>query len=191
MRVQFALFAIFGFATCTAAAQAQTVVTRGVGLSHDCYIYARAGNDPRSGVEACNEALKQEMLTIKDQAATHDNRGVMLDAMGRVDEAADDFNTAIRQDPGLGDPHVNLGSMLIKKQQYEVALAHINKGLDLGMSFPHIGYYDRAIAEQMMGRYKEAYYDYRKVLELEPNYQAATERLKDFTVTTVRKQSPS
>lgn len=190
MRVQIVLFAAAGLTMFAAGAQAQTIVSRGVGLSHDCYIYAKAATDPHAGVDTCDQALKREMLTIKDKAATYDNRGVMLDAMGRVDEAADDFNTAIRLDPGLGDPHVNLGSMLIKKQQYEAALAHINKGLDLGMSFPHIGYYDRAIAEQMMGRYKEAYYDYKKVLELEPNYQAASERLKDFTVTTVSRKSP-
>jgi tetratricopeptide (TPR) repeat protein len=191
MRVRIALFAATGIAALTAGAQAQTIVTHGVGLAHDCYIYAKAGNDPRSGIEVCNEALKREMLITKDRAATHDNRGVILDTMGRVDEAADDFNAAIRLDPKLGDPYVNLGSMLIKKQQYEAALDHINKGLDLGLNFPHIGYYDRAVAEQLMGRYKEAYYDYKKVLELEPNYQAATERLKDFTVTTVPRKAPS
>jgi tetratricopeptide (TPR) repeat protein len=190
MRVRTILFAAAGMAALATGASAQTIVTRGVGLAHDCYIYAKAGTDPHAGVETCNEAIKREMLTLKDQAATHDNRGVMLDALGRVDEAAEDFNIAIRMDPKLGDPYVNLGSMLIKKKQYEAALDHINKGLDLGMSFPHVGYYDRAIAEQMMGRYKEAYFDYKKVLELVPDYQAATERLKDFTVTTVLRKTP-
>jgi tetratricopeptide (TPR) repeat protein len=185
------LLAAAGMAALATGTNAQTIVSRGVGLSHDCYIYAKAGTDPHSGVETCNQSLKHEVLTIKDQAATYDNRGVMLDALGRIDEAADDFNTAMRLDPKLGDPYINLGSMLIKKQQYEAALEHINKGLDLGMSFPHVGYYDRAIAEQMMGRYKEAYYDYKKVLELVPDYQAATERLKDFTVTTVPRKTPS
>jgi hypothetical protein len=37
----------------------------------------------------------------------------------------------------------------------------------------------------MLGRYKEAYYDYKKVLELEPNFAMASERLKDFVVTRV------
>jgi tetratricopeptide (TPR) repeat protein len=81
--------------------------------------------------------------------------------------------------------------MMIKKRQYVEALDHINKGLELGMGFPHIGYYDRAVAEQMMGRYKEAYYDYKKVLELEPDYTQASERLKDFTVTRVPARNPS
>jgi hypothetical protein len=59
------------------------------------------------------------------------------------------------------------------------------------MSFPHIGYYDRAIAEEMSGSYKEAYHDFKKVLEIEPDYGPAAERLKDFIVTTVPAKSPS
>ncbi len=177
--------------TFAAPAAAQTVVSRGFGLAHDCYIYARMGRSPRDGIDACNEALKREPLDTKDQAATHDNRGVMLDALGKSAEAQHDFQTAVMLKPDLGDAYVNLGSMLIKKRQYPEALDNINKGLALGMGFPHIGYYDRAVAEEMMGRYKESYYDYKKALELEPGYTQASERLKDFTVTTVPAKSPT
>ena len=184
--------AVLATATMLAApaAQAQSIVSHGVGLSHDCYIYAKLGNDPRSGVKVCSQSLKEEVLNTKDKAATHDNRGVLLDLMGQAEAATEDFNTAIRLDPNLGDPYINLGSVLIKKRQYAESLEQINKGLDLGVSFPHFGYYDRAIAEEMMGRFKEAYYDYKKVLEIEPNYSQATERLKDFTVTKVPAKSP-
>jgi lipoprotein NlpI len=169
-------------AVMVAPAAAQTVVSHGAGLAHDCFIYAKIGRDPRSGVETCNQAFKQELLNRKDQAATHDNRGVMLDQMGKTDLAEADFNQAIALQPDLGDPYVNLGSMLIKKRQYAAALVSIDKGLEQGMSFPHIGYYDRALAEELMGRYPEAYHDFKKVLELEPHYEQAEERLKDFTV---------
>ena len=191
MKVRTPLIFAAILAADASAANAQSVVSHGVGLAHECYLYARAGNDPRGGVDVCNQSLKREMLTIKDKAATYDNRGVMLDTLGRVDDAEQDFHTAIALDPSLGDPYVNLGSMLIKKRRYQEALDHINKGIDLGMGFPHIGYYDRAVAEQLMGRYKEAYYDYKKVLELEPGYVQATERLKDFTVIRTPTRSPS
>ena len=39
------------------------------------------------------------------------------------------------------------------------------------------------VAYQLLGRFKEAYYDYKKTLELEPNFTQASERLKDFVVT--------
>jgi tetratricopeptide (TPR) repeat protein len=172
-------------------AGAQTIVTLGKGYAHDCFVYAKAGADPFDGVSVCDQALKDEVLTTKDRAATFDNRGVMLDLLGKTDKAADDFNMASRLNESLGDPHVNLGSMLIKERRYTDALTEINKGLDLGMSFPFIGYYDRAIAEEMMGSYKESYYDFKKVLEIEPNYGPAAERLKDFIVTSVPANNPS
>ena len=170
-------------AAASAPAQAQTIVSMGKGLAHDCFAYAKAGVDPYDGVEVCNQSIDNEALTIKDRAATFDNRGVMLDQLGRLEKAAADFQQSKALDPKLGDPYVNLGSVLIKQKRYDEALESINKGIELGMSFPHIGYYDRAVAYQLLGRFKEAYYDYKKTLELEPNFTQASERLKDFVVT--------
>ena len=39
------------------------------------------------------------------------------------------------------------------------------------------------LALELPGRYKEAYYDYKRALEIEPNFGLASERLKDFIVT--------
>jgi len=177
-------------ALATTTAQAQTIVMRDTGFAHDCFIYAKAGTDPSDGVEVCNQAIRREALSRKDRAASYDNRGVMLDQLGKTDRAASDFHMSIDIDPNLGDPYVNLGSMLIKQHHYQEALDQINKGIDLGVSFPHIGYYDRAVVQQLMGNYKEAYYDYKKVLELEPNFTQASERLKDFVVTRVPANRP-
>jgi hypothetical protein len=47
------------------------------------------------------------------------------------------------------------------------------------------------VAYQLLGRFKEAYFDYKKVLELEPNFTQASERLKDFVVTRVPAKAPS
>jgi lipoprotein NlpI len=173
------------------AAQGQTVISVGTGHAHDCFIYAKSGVQLQQGVMTCDTALRQDVLSRKDRAGTYDNRGVMLDMLGHTDAAASDFHAAIALEPGLGDAYVNLGSMLIKQGDQQAALERINTGLDLGMSYPHIGYYDRAVAEQMLGRFKEAYYDYKKALELEPNFAMASERLKDFTVTRVPAKTPS
>jgi tetratricopeptide (TPR) repeat protein len=183
--------ALLAAALIPSATHAQTIVSMGKGYAHDCFIYAKAGVDPFDGVAVCDQAVAREAMTIKDRAATYDNRGVMLDLLGKTDKAAADFRQAMTLDPALGDPHVNLGSMLIKQQRYDAALESINKGIELGVSFPHIGYYDRAVAYQMMGKYKEAYFDYKKVLELEPSFTQASERLKDFIVTRVPAKAPS
>ena len=184
MKVSF-LFAgaLLGVVALGATAQAQVIVTLGSGRAHDCFVHAKTGDQPRQGLAVCNVALAYDALDRKNRAGTYDKRGVVLNMLGRTEEARADFNKAIELDPNLGDAYVNLGAMLIKQGRHEEALGQINKGIDLGMAFVHIGYYNRAVAEQILGRYKEAYYDYKKVLEIEPNFKLASERLKDFTVT--------
>ena len=102
--------------------------------------------------------------------------------MGRLDQALASFAAAITTDESLGDAHVNRGTVLIRQKKYEDALAEINKGIGLGMAFLHIGYYNRAVAEELLGRYRDAYYDYMRTLELEPGFTAAQERVKLFRV---------
>lgn len=194
MKVSFLLAgALLGVIALTnfggATAQAQVIVTLGSGHAHDCFIHAKTGEQPRQGLAVCNTALAYDALDRKNRAGTYDNRGVVLNIMSRTEEARADFNKAIELDPDLGDAYVNLGAMLIKQGRHEEALVQINTGIDLGMAFLHIGYYNRAVAEQILGRYKEAYYDYKKALEIEPNFRLASERLKDFTVT--RTPAPS
>lgn len=183
--IAFGAFLAASLILAAPAAKAQVVITLGTGVAHDCYLHAKAGVNLQEGVGLCNQALDHDPLGKRDRAGTYDNRGVMQDMLGRTQQATEDFNAAIALDPSLGDPYVNLGAMLIKRGQHLEALDQINKGIELGMAFPHIGYYDRAVAEQMLGRYKEAYYDYKKALEIEPHFAMASERLKDFVVTRV------
>jgi tetratricopeptide (TPR) repeat protein len=185
-RIVFAM-SVFGLMAVAVPAQAQVVVSIGNSVAHACFLAAKAVNftthrtDLMGGVAICDQALQLEPLTTVDRAATYDNRGVINDVMDHTDEAIADFNRSIAL-AELGDAYVNRGSALIKKKQYDKALADINKGMGLGMSYPYIGYYDRAVAEELMGQYRDAYYDYKHVVELEPNFAAAGERLKDFTV---------
>jgi tetratricopeptide (TPR) repeat protein len=178
---------VLGLTAVMVPAQAQVVVSIGNSVAHACFIAAKTVNftvhrtDLMGGVAICDQALLLEPLTTVDRAATYDNRGVINDVMDHTDEALADFNRSIALTE-LGDAYVNRGSVYIKKKQYDKALADINKGMGLGMSFPFIGYYDRAVAEELMGQYRDAYYDYKHVVELEPNFTAASERLKDFTV---------
>jgi tetratricopeptide (TPR) repeat protein len=184
MKVQVLLLAVSVIGLLAARpAGAQTIVSLERGYAHDCFAFAKSGTDAYDGVETCTQAIQREALSRKDLAATYDNRGVLLDRLGKTEKAEADFQMSMSVNSELGDPYVNLGSMLIKQRQYDSAIEQINKGIALGVSFPHVGYYDRAIAEELSGHAKEAYYDFKKVLELEPNYAPAIERMKDFVVT--------
>lgn len=184
MKVSTILFAASALTLSLALpAGAQIIVSTSSGLARDCFVFAKAGVKAREGVEICNDALRYEPLNARNKAATYGNRGVLFNLTDQVDKAEADFKAAIRIDATLGDPYVNLGSMLIRKKQFHEAIEQINKGLELGMSFPAIGYYDRALAYDYLGRFKEAYFDYKKTLEYDPSFKLASDRLKDFTVT--------
>ena len=100
----------------------------------------------------------------------------------RGDEAVDDFNRGIAILPGLGEGYLNRGATFIAQHRFVEALADINKGLELGVSKPFIGYYDRAIANEALGNYKAAYDDYNQSLTLEPGFTRASNQLKRFKI---------
>lgn len=177
---------LLGAALLLRPAPAHALVTVvGSGLAHDCFLIAKAGNDPRKGIATCDEALAEEALDSRARAGTYINRAVMKVALGRVDDAMRDYNQGIAIKPDLGDGYVDRGAALIKLKRYDEAMADINKGIALGLSYEHVGYYNRAVAEFYLGRIRESYYDYKKTLEIAPDFQPAREQLKNFVVTKV------
>ncbi len=171
---------------CAAPAQAAVVVI-GAGWAYDCYITAKTNVDLDKGLIACNTALQQENLTNRERAGTMVNRGVIEMGLHRPDAAMADYNNGIAIQPDLGDAYVDRGAALINAKRYDEALIDINKGIGFGVTYPHLGYFNRAVAEEMLGQWKESYYDFKKVLELEPKFTQASDQLKNFTVTTIRK----
>jgi len=164
------------------AASAQILVSIGNSRARSCYLGAKSGFASDDLIKLCSSSLAEENLSPKDRAATYDNRGILENSLGRFDQALASFNSAIAIDASLGDAYVNRGTVLIRQKKYEAALAEIDKGIGLGVAFMHIGYYNRAVAEELLGRYRDAYYDYMHTLEIEPNFTAARERLKFFRV---------
>jgi tetratricopeptide (TPR) repeat protein len=164
------------------AASSQILVSIGNSRARTCYLSAKNGFASDDLIKLCSTSLEEENLSPKDRAATYDNRGIMENRLSRLDQALASFDAAIAIDESLGDAHVNRGTVLIRQKKYEDALAEIDKGIGLGVAFMHIGYYNRAVAEELLGRYRDAYYDYMHTLEIEPKFTAASERLKFFRV---------
>jgi tetratricopeptide (TPR) repeat protein len=184
-----AALATGGFLLAGIAQASAVVVVIGSSIAHSCFVAAKTGANAVDGIAMCSEALKEEGLSPHDEAGTHVNRGVLENILGQQDNALSDFNQALSIYP-LGDAYIDRGATLISLSRYDEAMADINKGIDLGPSYPHIGYYNRAVAEELMGRWKESYYDFKHVLELEPNFTKASDQLKNFIVTTT-KSAPS
>jgi tetratricopeptide (TPR) repeat protein len=176
---------LLGVALLFVPVRADALVTViGNGLAHDCFLIAKAGNDAVKGIATCDEALAEAALDPGQRAGTYINRAVMKVALGHVDDAMHDYNDGLAIKPDLGDGYVDRGAALIIYKRYDDAMTDINRGIALGLSYEHVGYYDRAVAEFYLGRIADSYHDYKKALEIAPDFQPAAEQLKNFVVTT-------
>ena len=177
------LTAAAGFVLALSAPADAYVVVIGNELAHDCYIVAKTGVDLKGGIATCTAALENSALTPHDQAGTYVNRGTIEIAQKNFEAAMADYNKGIQIMPTLGDAYIDRSGAYVYTKQWALAIADANKGLELNPTLPFAGYYNRAVAEHLSGDLQHAYFDYQKVLELEPRFTPASEMLKGFVVT--------
>ena len=182
-----AAFAILTFASLSCGAalfcdSAQGAVeVLGDGPARMCFLAANGEGFAANGVDVCTQALGTE-LSRDERYATLVNRGVVELSAKTYDAAISDFDAGIRFRPEAGEGYLDRGATLIALNRFREALADIDKGLALGISKPHIGYYDRAIAHEGLSDARAAYDDYSRAHALAPDFTRASDQLKRFKV---------
>jgi tetratricopeptide (TPR) repeat protein len=171
----------FGIALCLSSSAGAAITVLGPGPAEDCFHYAEYGGNARDGIARCTFAL-DTALSINDRAATYVNRGVLKLSLNDSAAALVDINEGIQIAPNLGDAYVDRGAASIALGHYDDAMADLNKGISLGPHRPQVAYYDRAIIFEHNGDIRGAYEDYKKALELAPDFAPAAEELKRFRV---------
>jgi tetratricopeptide (TPR) repeat protein len=172
-----------GVAAVFLAMPAHAAITvLGDSLAHNCFEAAEFGGSPDEGIATCTQALDGSAMPPSDRAATFINRGILKSRNEDAAGALDDYNHGLTMNGDLGEGYVDRGATYIVMQRYNDALTDINKGIALGAKKPEIAYYDRAIVDEAMGDVRSAYQDYRKAVELEPDFTLATEQLARFKV---------
>lgn len=141
----------------------------------------RPGNEP-GGVRACDQALRADVLSPRDRAATYVNRGILRLRAGGYDRAVEDFNSALRLNPSLGEALVNRGAARIGQRRYREALADLDRGTALGSAEPEKAWYNRGLAQEGLGDVSGAYRSYVRAAELKPDWDAPRRELARFTV---------
>ncbi|HEY2033503.1 MAG TPA: hypothetical protein VGH02_07410 [Rhizomicrobium sp.] len=169
------------FAAMSVPAGAAISVLNG-SLAYSCYQAAEYGGSAVEGVRLCTLALEQTALPPRDRAATMINLGIVRSRDDDAQGALDSYNHGLAMDPSLGEGYVDRGATEIVLKDYEAAVADITKGLSLNANKPEIAYYDRAIANEALGNIRDAYIDYKKAVELSPDFALATEQLARFKV---------
>lgn len=172
----------FGAAAAFAAPSQAAMLVLGGGQASACYQAARSGASDGASLDVCSHALSDDPLSPHDRAATYVNRGVILVARRQFDAAIADFDRSIKILPRNGEAFVDRGAAELGQKRYAEALKDLDHGLELGAPEPEKAWYDKGVAHEALGDVKSAYLDYKKALELKPDWDLPKKELSRFTV---------
>ncbi|MFT3882404.1 MAG: tetratricopeptide repeat protein [Gemmatales bacterium] len=119
------------------------------------------------------EAIRyyQAALALRQAGVVHHNLSIALLAIGRLDEAKLHMEETVKYDPLSFTAQYNLGLFLLEKKDYSSAIEHLRLAVKLEpKAITHAGY---AAGLFYLGKYEEAYEEYRKALALDPNLISA------------------
>lgn len=158
------------------------VVVFGRGPSLACYQAAEYGTDAKSGIELCDAAIAESDISPRDAAATMINRSILRTHSGDYTGAVADCTHGLATDGDLAEGYVDRGVAEIMLKDWPTALADINRGIDMNTDRLEFAYYDRGIVEESMGNIRAAYEDYKKAVQLQPDFDLAAHALLHFKV---------
>lgn len=165
------------------AASAQMVVV-GEGAAQSCYQFALTGNPgTTSAIKTCSRALQTDLVSRKDLAATHVNRGVLLMRNGDYEEAIEDYLVALESFPNLAEAYINYGVALYHRGDFEESRKAYDRALEIGSEKDALAYFNRALIYEREDNAPAAYRDYKAAAELEPEWEQPKDALSRFTVT--------
>lgn len=173
--------AIAGILAATLPARAVVLVI-GNGAGPQCYATAELG-DPFAAFDICTRALGEKDMPVRDIAATYINRSVVRLRVHDYLGALSDCESSITRYPNFGEAYVNRGAALLNLDMPQQALDSLNTAIRIGLDKVHLAYYNRGLAKEKLNDARGAYDDYKKALELDPEFTLAAEELKRFTVT--------
>ncbi|TFI59325.1 hypothetical protein E2493_05660 [Sphingomonas parva] len=176
------LFALAATAAAFPATAAVTVI--GNSSARTCYLSAENRTRPGPSVLGdCDLALTAENLVTSDRVATFVNRGILKLRMGRTDAAIADFDAAIALDGDEGEAYLNKGMALLRMDQgWQQAVGLFDTALSKRTRKPEVAYYGRGIANEIGGKIRAAYDDYRQASALAPEWAEPKAELARFTV---------
>jgi tetratricopeptide (TPR) repeat protein len=125
------------------------------------------------------EAIERydEGLSLTPRADLYNNRGVALEALGRLDEALDSFSQAVICRSDYADAFFNRGGVFCGLGRWTEALADYDRAVSLVPDHSARYWNNRGLALGELNRWAEAAENFIKALALEPAYADAEANL--------------
>ena len=131
----------------------------------------------------CDSALLDDALAENDRAATLVNRGIINMQARKFDAALADYDAAIKLTPDAAEAWINKGIALVQiGNRDDEAVTLLTQGIARNPKQPAVAYYSRAIAYEGLGRSRQAYEDYSRAAQLDPEWTEPAEQLQRFKV---------
>ena len=122
-------------------------------------------------------AIESGALTGDDQVRALFDRGLLLDAMGRLREAADDYSSALLLSPNFAAARNNRAEIYRRLGRLSEARKDYLATIATGSPQSQYSYYGLGQIAEMQGKKADAEALYRCALAADPHYSLASERL--------------
>jgi Flp pilus assembly protein TadD, contains TPR repeats len=104
-----------------------------------------------------------------NKARGHVAFGLALFNEGKMEEAIDHYNQAIRITPDYSLPYNNRGNAYVKSGQYQHAIEDYNEAIRLKKDYAE-AYNNRGTSYDKLGQYQRAIEDYTEAIRLQPDF---------------------
>jgi tetratricopeptide (TPR) repeat protein len=166
-----------------AAPAAAAVLAIGTTSARMCYEAARSPLNPTpSDLRRCDMALTQDALIGYEVVATHVNRGILKVRRGNIAGGIADFDAALARDPDQAEAYLNKGVALMRRDNVGDALPFFTVALEKNTQRPALAYYARGVANEALGNIRDAYMDFQRASQLEPEWREPQIELSRFQV---------
>src|SRR5262249_52527536 len=118
--------------------------------------------------------LYRKSIAILPTAEAHTFLGWAYSFQGKIDAAIQECKTAIALDPGYGNPYNDIGVYLIDQGKFEEAVPYLERAMRAERyECPFFPHYNLGRVYEKKGLWRRAMGEYRRALELNPDYVLA------------------
>jgi len=123
-----------------------------------------------------SETLFQRMITaVEGNYMAHYNIGNLYSRQGKLAEAVQHYEAALKAEPNYAEAHNNLGTVLLRQGRFAEAIAHHSEAVRLKPEYLY--YFNLANAQLDAGKAADAVANYQQALRLNPNSSQAHHNL--------------
>ncbi len=135
--------------------------------------------------EPCNQALELKELSVREMLAVYINRALVMAALGDIEQALTDFESASNLSPQTASIFVHRGDLYLTLQRYQLAIQDYSKALQLSAANPEHILLNRGTAQARLANNREAEADFQQALDIRPGWSLAEQKILELLNNTV------